>query len=170
MKKSIWVKRFSTKFKTGEILREKSKGFGCIHHHVCHMVQAGNSTLSDHVLKQSFATVLRDFWTDKFLYDALVPVLVILIITSAIVLTGVGILRQVNENLSLILSVCSFGTHVIIWKIFNLKDFSWIQLQFGKRRIILLRYVGRLQKHFYLNSGVKISADYFKTTLLKTSY
>ena len=71
------------------------------------MVRAGNSTLSDHVLKQSFATVLRDFWTDKFLYDALVPVLVILIITSAIVLTGVGILRQVNENLSLILIVCS---------------------------------------------------------------
>jgi len=111
----------------------------------------------------------RDFWTDKFLYDALVPVLVILIITSAIVLTGVGILRQVNENLSLILSVCSFGTHVIIWKIFNLKDFSWIQLQFGKRHIILHRCVGRLRKHFYLNSGVKISADYFKTTLLKTS-
>jgi len=110
----------------------------------------------------------RDFWTDKFLYDALLPVLVISIITSAIVLTGVGILRKVNENLSLILIVCSFGTHIIIWKIFNSKDFSWIQLQFGKRHIILLRYVGRLQRHCYLDSskrlylklGIKITSTF----------
>ena len=40
----------------------------------------------------------RDFWTDKFVYDALVPVIVILIFTSAIVLTGIGILRLVKSN------------------------------------------------------------------------
>lgn len=44
LKKSIWVKRFSTKFKTGEILWEKSKGFGCIHPVACHMVHTANST------------------------------------------------------------------------------------------------------------------------------
>ena len=46
----------------------------------------------------SFKTGKRDFWTDKFVYDALVPVIVILIFTSAIVLTGIGILRLVKSN------------------------------------------------------------------------
>ena len=47
---------------------------------------------------RSFKTGKRDFWTDKFVYDALVPVIVILIFTSAIVLTGIGILRLVKSN------------------------------------------------------------------------
>lgn len=59
--------------------------------------------------KEFYATVPRDFWSDKFLYDALLPVIIISILTSAIILTGIGILRMVNKSLKLILIFCPLG-------------------------------------------------------------
>ena len=52
-------------------------------------------------------TVPRDFWSDKFLYDALLPVIIISILTSAIILTGIGILRMAIKILKLIF--CPLG-------------------------------------------------------------
>ena len=73
------------------------------------------------------ATVPRDFWSDKFLYDALLPVIIISILTSAIILTGIGILRMVIKILKLIF--CQLGNSeseffsILIRKILNLKRF-----------------------------------------------
>lgn len=77
--------------------------------------------------KEFNATVPRDFWSDKFLYDALLPVIIISILTSAIILTGIGILRMVIKILKLIF--CQLGNSeselfpILIRKILNLKRF-----------------------------------------------